>query len=83
MLNHNDTGNMRQTSSVIESDGVTDFISITDRIVSMSFITQERAKIAADVPELFHLKIFICSNSELTCTGKAATYRNMLISQKY
>jgi len=31
MINHNDTENMRQNNSIIESGGVTDFISITDR----------------------------------------------------
>jgi len=55
MLNHNDTGNMRQNNSVIKSGGVTDYILVTDRTESMSSITQEKAEIAAHVPELFHL----------------------------
>jgi len=70
---------------VIESGRVTDFISVTDRTESMSLITQEKAEIAAHVPELFCLKKIICLNSKLISTGKVATffYKNMLIPQKY
>ncbi len=74
MLSHNNTGNMRPNNSVIESGGVTDFISVIDRTESMSSITQEKADIAAHVPELFCLKKFICFDSELISTGKVATF---------
>jgi len=56
MINHNNTGTTRQKGSITESGAVTDYISVTDRTESMSSITQEKAEIAAHVPELFCLK---------------------------
>ena len=51
----------------------------------MSLITQEKAEIAAHVPELFCLKKFICSDAELVSTGKVATFffKHMPIPEKY
>jgi len=85
MINHNNTGTMRQNNSITESGGVTDFISVTDRTESMSLISQEKAEIAVNISELFHLKKFICSNTELISTGKVAIFffRNMSIPAIY
>jgi len=67
----------------MESGGVPDCISITDRTESMSSISQEKAEIAAHVPELFCLKKFICSDTELISTGKVAIFfsKHMLIPE--
>jgi len=85
MINHNNTGTMRQNDLITESGGVTDCISITDRTESMSSISQEKVEIAAHIPELFHLKKFICSDTELISTGKVATFffKQMSIPEKY
>ena len=85
MINHNNTGTTRQKGSITESGAVTDYISITDRTDSMSSITQEKAEIAAHVPELFCLKKFICSDTELISTEKVATFffKQMSIPEKY
>jgi len=84
-LDHNDMGITRQHNLVYESGGVMDFISVTDRTESMSSITQEKAEIAAHVPELFCLKKFICSDAEVISTGKVAMFffKNMSIPAKY
>jgi len=84
-IQNNNTGNTRQTGSMTESGAVTDCISIANRTESMSSITQEKAEIAAHVPELFHLKKFICSDAELVSTGKIASFffKHMSIPQKY
>ena len=52
----------------------------------MSLITQEKAEIPIHIPELFHLKKFICSNTELIIsTGKVATFffKQMSIPERY
>jgi len=41
MINHNNTGNTKQTNLIMESGGVTDYISVTDKTESMSSISQE------------------------------------------
>jgi len=78
-------GTTRQKGLITESGAVTDYISITDRTESMSLITQEKAEIAKHVPELFCLKKFICSDAELSSTGKVATFffKHMSIPEKY
>jgi len=80
-INHNNTGTTRQKGLITESGAVTDYISVTDRTESMSSITQEKAEIAAHVPELFCLKKFICLDTELISTGKVAmfVFKNMSI----
>ncbi len=85
MINHNNTGTTRQKGLIMESGGVTDYISITDKTESMSLISQEKAEIATHVPELFCLKKFICLDSDLISTGKVALffYKNMLFPAKY
>jgi len=84
-IQNNNTGNTRQTGSMTESGVVTDCISIADRTESISSITQEKAEIAAHIPELFHLKTFISSDAEFVSTGKVATFffKHMSIPQKY
>jgi len=85
MINHNDTENTRHNNLIIESGGVIDFIPVTDRMERMPLITQEKAEIAAHVPELFCLKKFICLDTELISTGKLAMFFfiNMSIPAKY
>ncbi len=44
----------------------------------------EKAAIAVYVPQLFHLKKFICSDNELLCTGKIAQfiYNQLTITER-
>ncbi len=51
-----------------------DFVSVSDKTGSISSLMEEKAAIAVYVPQLFHLKKFICSDSELLCTGKIAQF---------
>jgi len=84
-INHKTAGTTRQQKTIMESGGVTDYISITDRTETMSSISQDKAEIAVHIPELFHLKKFICSDNELISTGKVATFffKQMSIPERY
>jgi len=53
-------------------DTTVDFISVSNKTGSMSSLSHEKAEIAVVIPQLFQLKKFICSDNELTYTGKIA-----------
>jgi len=56
VLNNDDTGSISQMSHVGNSCMMADFISVSNKIVSMLSLSQEKAKIVVLVPQLFQLK---------------------------
>ena len=71
ILNNDYTGCDNQRKHV---DTTADYISVSDKTGSMSSLSHEKAEIAVMIPQLFQLKEFICSNNELTYTGKIAQF---------
>ena len=71
ILNNDDVGCANQQKYV---DTTADVISVSNKAGIMSSLSHEKAEIAVLIPQLFQLKKFICSDNELTYTGKIAQF---------
>jgi len=71
ILNNDDVGCTNQRKHM---ETTADIISVSNKTGSMSSLSHEKAEIAVMIPQLFQLKKFICSDNELTYTGKIAQF---------